>query len=153
MDIWGWAADNSFNLISAVGVIISLLFTAASLRSYTKTKQIANLLTITANHREIWKDFLENPKLARVCDPHADFSKAPITNEEQMFVALVIQHLNSVYYAISDQLVTKYNGLRYDTEQFFSLPIPRSVWEKIMQFQNTDFVEFVEKCRWGGRSL
>jgi len=144
MDFWGWAADNSFNLISAVGVIIGLLFTATSLRSYTKTKQIANLLTITANHREIWKDFLENPKLTRVRDPHADFSKAPITNEERVFVALVIQHLNSVYYAISDQLVIQYHGLRQDIGQFFSLPIPRGVWDQIKPFQNTDFVRFVE---------
>jgi hypothetical protein len=144
MDFWGWLADNSFNLISAIGVISGLCFTAASLRSDTKTKQIANLLTITANHREIWKDFIENPKLVRVRDPDANVSKEPITNDERVFVALVIQHLNSVYYAISDQLVIKYRGLSQDIKQFLSLPIPRSVWESVKPFQNDDFVEFVE---------
>jgi hypothetical protein len=32
-----------------------------------------------------------------------------------------IQHINSVYYAMSDQLVVKYEGLRLDIAHFFSI--------------------------------
>jgi hypothetical protein len=141
-----WVLQHWFDLMETIGVVGGLCFTYTSLRSDTKTRQIANLLTITANHREIWKDFLENPKLARVRNPAADISKQPITDDERVFVTMVIQHLNSVYYAISDQLMIKYGGLRQDIEEFLSLPIPRSVWGEIKQFQNDDFVKFVENA-------
>src|SRR5271154_195741 len=98
MEIGGWASQNWFNLFSAIGIIAGLWFTAFSLRSETKTRRIANLLTITANHREIWKEFLNNPKLARVRDTAADIVKQPVTDEERLFVIMVILHISSSYY-------------------------------------------------------
>ena len=147
MGIGEWILQNWFNLFSAIGIIAGLWFTAFSLRSETKTRRVANLLTITANHREIWKEFLNNPKLARVRDAAADTAKQPVTDAERVFVNLVIQHINSVYYAMSDQLVVKYEGLRRDIAQFFSLPIPQAVWERMKVFQNDALVQFIEECR------
>jgi hypothetical protein len=118
-----------------------------SLRSETKTRRIANLLTITANHREIWKEFLNNPKLARVRDVAADIVKQPVTDEERLFVIMVILHISSAYYAMKDGLVVKLEGLRGDVAQILARPVPNAVWEKIKQFQNDDFVAFVESCR------
>jgi hypothetical protein len=147
MEIGEWVSQNWYYLLSTVGIIGSLCFTAIAFRSETKTRRIANLLTITANHREIWKEFLNNPKLARVRDADADMVKQPVTDSERVFVTLVILHMSSVFHAMSDQLVVKVEGLRRDIAQFFSLPIPREVWEKIKVFQNDDFVAFVEACR------
>ncbi len=147
MGIGEWTLQNWFNLFSAVGIIAGLWFTAFSLRSETKTRRIANLLTITANHREIWKEFLNNPKLARVRDAVADTTKQPVTDAERVFVTFVIFQMSSVFYAMSDQLVVKVEGLRRDIAQFLSLPIPREVWEKIKVLQNDDFVVFVDSCR------
>jgi hypothetical protein len=147
MGIGEWILQNWFNLFSAIGIIAGLWFTAFSLRSETKTRRVANLLTITANHREIWKEFLNNQKLARVRDAAADMAKQPVTDAERVFVNLVIQHINSVYYATSDQLVVKYEGLRRDIAQFFSLPIPQAVWDRIKVFQNGALVRFIEECR------
>jgi hypothetical protein len=147
MELGGWVSQNWFNLFSAIGISAGLWFTAFSLRSETTTRRVANLLTITANHREIWKEFLNNPKLARVRDAAADTAKQPVTDAERVFVNLVIQHINSVYYAMSDQLVVKYEGLRRDIAQFFSLPIPKSVWERMKVFQNDALVRFIEECR------
>lgn len=147
MGILRWLADNSFNLLSAIGVIGGLCFTAVSLRSETKTRRVANLLTITANHREIWKVFLTDEKLVRVTDALADTTKQPITEVERAFVTFVIMHMSSVFYAMSDQLVVKVEGLRRDIAQFFSLPIPREVWDKIKVLQNDEFAAFVESCR------
>ena len=144
MEIWGWASQNWFNLFSVIGIIAGLGFTAFSLRSETKTRRIANLLTITGNHREIWKEFLNNPKLARVRDAVADTTKQPVTDAEEIFVALVIAHTNSVYYAISDKLIIEYDGLRRDVAGFFSLPIPKAVWHKTKPLQNQDFAAFIE---------
>ena len=147
MEIGDWVAANLFNLLSAVGVIGSLWFTAISLRSETKTRRVANLLTITASHREIWSEFLKNEKLARVRDANANLLKQPVTDAERVFVTFVILHMSSVFHAMSDQLVVKVEGFRRDIAQFFSLPVPRDVWEKSKVLQNDDFVAFVESCR------
>ena len=147
MEIGDWVAANLFNLLSAVGVIGSLWFTAISLRSETKTRRVANLLTITASHREIWSEFLKNEKLARVRDANANILKQPVTDAERVFVTFVILHMSSVFHAMSDQLVVKVEGFRRDIAQFFSLPVPRDVWEKGKVLQNDDFVVFVESCR------
>ncbi len=147
MEIGDWVAANLFNLLSAVGVIGSLWFTAISLRSETKTRRVANLLTITASHREIWSEFLKNEKLARVRDANANILKQPVTDAERVFVTFVILHMSSVFHAMSDQLVVKVEGFRRDIAQFFSLPVPRDVWEKSKVLQNDDFVAFVESCR------
>ena len=147
MEIGDWVAANLFNLLSAIGVIGSLWFTAVSLRSETKTRRVANLLTITASHREIWSEFLKNEKLARVRDANANILKQPVTDAERVFVTFVILHMGSVFHAMSDQLVVKVEGFRRDIAQFFSLPVPRDVWEKSKVLQNDDFVAFVESCR------
>jgi hypothetical protein len=85
--------------------------------------------------------------LARVRDASADTTKQPVTAAERVFVIFVIFHMSSVFYAMSNQLVVKVEGLRRDIAQFFSLPIPRDVWEKVKVLQNDDFVAFVESCR------
>jgi hypothetical protein len=141
-----WLLQNWFNLISVAGIIGGLYFTAFSLRSETKTRRIANLLTITANHREIWKEFANNPQFKRVLDASTNLVKQPVTADEEIFVNLVLLHVSSVYYAMKDQLVVKLEGLRRDVSQFLALPIPRAIWQKSKLVQNDDFVAFVESC-------
>jgi len=147
MGIGEWFSQNWFNLFSAVGIIAGLAFTAFSLRSEAKTRRVAHLLTITANHRELWKELLNNPKLARVLNASADLGKRPVTPSEEVFVNLVFLHTSSVYYAMKDELVVKLEGLRRDISQFLSLPIPKAIWDKAKMVQNDDFVAFVESCR------
>lgn len=142
-----WLAEHWFDLLQTAGIIGSFWLAIIALRSEAKTRRVANLLTITANHREIWKEFLDNPKLARVRDAAADTAKQPVTDAERLFVTFVILHISSVHHAMKDQLVVKLEGLRRDAAQFFSLPIPREIWEKIKFVQNDDFVAFVESCR------
>ena len=123
-----WLAHNWFDLLSTVGIVGSLWFTAVSLRSDTKTRRTANLLVITANHREIWKEISSNPALARVEDPMADAVKQPVSRAEEAFVYQMIAHLSSVYESLKDDLLIKQEGLRRDVKEFFSLPVPKAVW-------------------------
>ena len=141
-----WVAEHWFDLLSAVGIIGGLLFTAVSLRSETKTRRIENLLTLTENHRELWSRLFEDHNLDRVMDAAPDLSKRPLSREESIFVNLVIQHLNGAYEALKTGLTIKPEGLREDVGEFFLLPIPRMIWERIKGLQNDDFVEFVEEC-------
>lgn len=149
METWHWSAGIWFDFMETVGIVGSLIFTAISLRSEVKTQRIANLFAVTANHLEVWKIFLNNEKMARVFDETPDLVKHPVTPMEETFVALVIAHVSSVYYAVDHQLIVNPNGLRHDVGQFLSLPVPQAVWEKIKAVQNDDFAAFVESCRQG----
>jgi hypothetical protein len=139
-----WISQNWFNLFSSAGIIGGLWFTAVSLRSETKTRRIANLLTITANYREVWKEFFHSPELARVIDPSADVAKQPVTSAEEFFVHIIISHISSVYEALKGELLTQQEGLRRDVKSFFSLPVPKAVWTKTKLLQNQDFAAFIE---------
>lgn len=131
--------------IATLGVIASLLFTAHTVRSETKTRRISNLIQITSNHREIWLAYLTNPKLSRIKENAPDVIKQPITDAERIFVTEVILHVNSVFYTNRSRLVTEYDeSLRRDIADFFRLPIPKSVWGISKEFQNATFVKFME---------
>ena len=141
-----WVSQNWFNLFGAGG-IAGVWFAAYSIHEEAKARRNANLLTITANRNELWREFLMNDKLARVRDATADTVKKPVTDVEHVFVTSVILHTSSVYYTMNDQMVVRLEGLRKDVAQFLSLPIPNAVWERIKIFQNKEFVVFMESCR------
>jgi hypothetical protein len=142
-----WLAENWITYLNALGVVGGLFFTGYSLHSETKTRKIANLLTLTQSHRDVWKEVLHEPKLARVLSLRADTRRDPITREEEVFVTLVVQHLGSVFSAMRDDLTIDPEGLRRDVWQFFSLPVPQAVWDRLKILQDDDFVAFVEACR------
>jgi hypothetical protein len=145
---WGtltqWLTENWFNLLSTVGIVGSLWFTAVSLRSETKTRRVSNLFTVTRNYFEIRKEFLRYPELARVTDPTADVIKQPVTLLEESFVNLVIIHTSSVFETLKDGLIIKQEGLRRDVKMFFSLPVPKAVWQRTKLLQNQDFAAFID---------
>jgi hypothetical protein len=142
-----WLVQNWFNVLSAIGIIASLLFTAVSVRAATKTQRITNLLALTQNHRELWSPLIYHADLKRVFDPSADLSNHAVTHEETVFVTMAVQHLHSAYQALQNGLVTKPEGVRRDIRQFFSLAIPQTVWRDIKTLHNDDFVRFVEECQ------
>ena len=49
-----WILQNWFNVLSAIGIVASLMFTAVSVRAGTETQRISNLLLLTQNHRKLW---------------------------------------------------------------------------------------------------
>jgi len=142
----GWFVQNWFTVLSAAGIIGTLLFGAKSVRDQTKTGRIANLLTLTQSHRELWSQLFSYPALARILDKAVDLEKQPIALDEKIFVNEVILHLNSAFQAMKSGLVIKPEAVREDVGQFFSLPIPHTIWEKSKKLQNDDFVEFVESA-------
>ena len=146
MGIGKWFSQNWFDLFSAAGIIGGLLFTAVSLRSEAKTRRIANLLTVTANYREIWKEYYANPQLGRVLDVSANVTEKPVTPEEELFVGQIIFHISNVFYALKDDLFVAQDGSRRDIAQFFSLPVPKAVWAKTKLLQNQDFAAYIDSA-------
>jgi hypothetical protein len=146
-----WFIEHWFEIVTSVCGIGGLWFSAFSIRKNAqaqaeeaKARRISNLLAITANHREVWKDFHRSPALARVIDPAADVIKQPVTPAEEFFMNTIISNTLSVYEALKDELVTKQEGLRRDVKSFFSLPVPKAVWIKTKLLQNQDFAAFIE---------
>jgi hypothetical protein len=66
--------------------------------------------------------------------------------DEELFVNFLILLLNASFHAMKNGVLTASEGLRKDVRRFFSLPLPRVVWEKMKPFQDTSFVTFVESC-------
>src|SRR5882762_3069522 len=104
MEILSWVAHNWFELTSFLlggGVI----FAGLSSRAETKSRRVTNQLLITQNHRELWSLYLRTPEVARVLNPSADVSHEPVTQQEEVFVVMLIQHMNSSYQAVqTDQI-------------------------------------------------
>jgi hypothetical protein len=146
MGVFNWLTQNWFVLLQSAGIIGSLLFTGIALYSDTKSRRVSNLVALTRQHRDIWTDFSKRPELARVLDANAKISATPVSSDEEIFVTVLVLHLNTVYHAKHDGLVLNPEGLREDIHAFFSLPIPSAVWAKIKSLQDHEFVNFVETC-------
>lgn len=144
--MFAWLGDNWFVLLQGAGIIGSLLYTGISLRIDTKVRRVNNQFVIAEQHRAIWTQFYRWPELARILNAASDVTHSPITDDEDLFVTLVILHLNSVYYAMKDGMFLKPEGLRKDVASFFSLPIPRAIWERMKSLQDREFVKFVDAC-------
>lgn len=142
-----WFAESWFVLLQSVGIIGSLVFTGLTLRHDIRTRRITNLITITQQHREIWTKLYDRPELARVTKLSVDLQATPMTTAEELFVHLLILHLNCSYHALKDKLFIKPEGLQKDLDRFFSCTIPKLVWERTKGLHDSDFVEFVEKNR------
>jgi hypothetical protein len=153
MGIVGWLQLHWLDFLQSVGIIGGLLFTAVSIRTDSKVQRISNLRSFTKEHREIWTRLYDQPKLARIIQPHPDLDKRPVTHDEEMFVNFVILHLSDFQETLKQGLLFAPEGLQKDVRDFFSLPIPHTVWEKLKPLQDQDFVAFVEKCRRGGQTF
>lgn len=146
MGIGEWLAQNWFDLITNIGTIGGLFFAAFSIYEDVKARRVANLLTLTQNHRELMKVFYRDTDLARVLDASASVSKQPITLAENAYVTVMIQHLSGVYRAMRTDLTIKPEAMRLDVRAFFLLPLPKTVWERTKEFQDRDFAAFVDSC-------
>lgn len=133
-------------LIQTGAVVAGFLLMGFALLLEARARRVANLIQLTEQHRDLWERMYSQPELARILDPEADLAKLAVTAEEEMFVVFIILHLSSTYYAIRSGFFQKPHGLRKDIERFFSLPIPRAVWEKVRILQDAPFVKFVDQC-------
>lgn len=142
-----WFTDHWFDLLQTIGIVGSLLFSAYTTRRDEESRRIANLISINQEHRQIWKELYAHPELSRVTAKNVDLISAPVTDQEEVLVNSLIIHLDTVHRAIRSGLYVKIEGLQADIRDFFSLPIPKAVWNKVKPFQNADFVHYIEAAR------
>lgn len=146
MGALSWITEHWFDLLQTVGIVGGLVFTAYTTHKDEKARRIGNLIAIAGQNQEIWKAVYDRPKLSRVLERDVNLRKQSISDEEGLFVKMLILHLDTVYRAMRAGMFVNLEGLRKDIKEFFSWPIPKAIWEKIKPFQNEDFVRFVEAC-------
>ena len=146
--------DGNFNLIQSVGIIgglmtasIALFANAAASNRDAKAKERDNILTLSEHHRNLWwGEISKNQKLLRIFQTDVDVLKEPATLLEEVYLnETFAQYLTGWRIAKAEGLTTL-NELAIDVKWFFSLPLPRVVWEKSKKYRNRRFVQFVKEA-------
>jgi len=144
MGVIYWFREHWFDLLQTVGITGSLLLAAYTTWKDAQARRIGNSIAINGQYRMIWKDIYEHPVLARVLEKDADVVETPVSTGEELFVTTIIAHLSTVFRAMKHGEFVKLEGLQNDVREFFALPIPKAVWEKLKPFQDANFAKFIE---------
>lgn len=131
----------SIDLIQSLAIVGTLLITYFQLRDTNRSNRAVVSLQVTASHREIWSMLFTNRELGRVVDEHPDLAERPVTQLEEYFVIMVINHMSAAYDAYKQGMFRLYEA---DLRDFFALPIPRHVWDEVRQYQGPELVEFID---------
>ena len=94
------------------------------------------LIELTEQHRRIWHHLIHDHSLARILDLDIDVVETPASPSEKMLVKFVILHVHTTLEAIRTGLIAKSENLEADIGEFFSLPIPNSIWNEVGSYQN-----------------
>jgi hypothetical protein len=141
-----WLHDNWFSFLQSVGIAGSLVFTAISVRQNSKDRDTKDLLTLAALHRDLWGDLNRRPELQRIREREVDFVAKPMTSSEAEFLNLAIVHFYTGWLLAKRGAWPSLRALTPDVQGFFSLPIPKTVWQATRETRDPKFVKFVEKC-------
>jgi hypothetical protein len=142
---WNWVQTHWLDTLQSLGIVAGLSFTGLSSFREHRSRRIQNLLSINSNHRQIWMQVFTHPQLFRVLSPKADVRRKPVTPTEGIFVNLIILHLTTVFAAMRSGLLKKPQGTDADLKEFFSLPIPRQVWQDTLKYRDKDTRRYVER--------
>ena len=145
MGILGWIQEHGFVFLQAVSTLVGFFIAAYTIRTNTVERKIGNLFELTKAHREIWSRLYERKEFARVLMESVNLRKEPMTVEEELFIHTLLLHLRTAFKARALGMQFDDDAVAADIRQFFNRPIPRSVWERSKDFQDADFVAFVER--------
>lgn len=142
--IFQWLAQHWFQAAETLGVVSSVLFASFSLRETHRTQKISNLFTLTHFHHELYGQLFDRPELRRVFRDDIDLVKHPITEDERLFMTLVILHADLALEAMHLRAIIPIEGLDRDLAALFRKPIPKSVWAELRPFQNRRLVNLID---------
>jgi hypothetical protein len=153
MDLFAPGGESPSSLLQNIGIIGSLVLGAfssflatLSFRATLRASQADTLLKLTSAHREIWQTALTNPELHRVRSLAVDLEKEPPTESERRFVGFVLLHLNAAFHAARQRTFIPQEHLATDVAEFFSRPIPATVYRDQRRLLDAPFRDFVDDC-------
>jgi hypothetical protein len=143
---FSWVQGNWSSFVGAVGIIGSLLFTAAYFREDCRNRLVTNLMAIEDRHRQFWSLAQQRKDLKRIFSHETGALEKPLTNEEDIFMRRVILHFETGWRLEKVLNRGEMSLLFRDVRDFFALPLPRAAWEKYKKFNNREFVRFMERA-------
>lgn len=141
-----WFRDNWFALVQGVGIVAGLVFGAVTLRRDLRARRVGDLLALTQQHRELWSEVHRRPELARIMDPDADLVARPLTVAEERMVNLILVHFQTGWELARSGTFNTPENMAADVRGFFTLPLPRKVWQATKATRDPAFVRFVADC-------
>jgi hypothetical protein len=146
MAIQGWLGEHWFDVLQTASILAGFFTAAYTMRTNTSERKIGNLFALTTSHREIWSKLYEQKELSRVLSPSVNLRQHPVTLEEELFVHILILHVRTAFKARELGMQFDDDAVAADIRQFFNRPIPLAVWERSKVFQDSEFVDFVDRC-------
>lgn len=140
-----WLAQHWFEAVQTGGIFAGLIYTAVSLRKNQQAQRITNLFALTRYQRELYGGLFNRPELRRIFHDDVDLTHHPVTEDERLFLTMVILHLNLALAAKRMNAIVPIEGLEHDLAEMFSKPIPRAVWKEIRSVQNRDVKELLDR--------
>jgi predicted HAD superfamily phosphohydrolase len=140
-----WLAQHWFEAVQTGGIFAGLIYTAVSLRKNQQAQRITNLFALTRYQRELYSGLFNRPELRRIFHDEVDLASHPVTEDERLFLTMVILHLNLALAAMRMNAIVPIEGLERDLAEMFSKPIPRAVWKEIRSVQNRDVKELLDR--------
>ena len=131
-----------FQAVQTVGIIGSLLLSALAFRGAGRATRVANLFTLTAAHRDIWRRLDKDSALEYILDEGAD--PELLTSAQRRFLAELILHISSSFEASRLDALVPLEGLRRDVRSLMALPAPQAAWAELRHLQNREFRDFVD---------
>ena len=139
-----WLDQNWFNLAQTLGIVGGGVVATLTLRRELRARRMGDYLTMVSQHRDLWSEVHRRPDLARLFEAEIDLVAAPITVAEEEYLNLVIDHFHTGWLLATNRIVLKAEVLAADAREFFSLPLPRRIWDKTRRERDPLFVQFVE---------
>ena len=147
MDAFGiWIQANWFSFLQGVAIVCGLFFTALASIREARSRHIANILSLSGLHRELWAEVHRRPDLQRIVQETADLVQHPISLAEEEFLNLVLVHFYTGWQLARLGTGVSMDVLQKDVQSFFARPIPRAIWQKTKGERDVRFVRFIEKC-------
>ena len=140
-----WLSQHWLEASQTGGIVAGLVFTALSLRDTRKAQKITNLFTLTHYHHELYRQLFDRPELRRIFRPDADLLRHPVTDDERLFLTLLVLHLTLAMEAMRLRAIVPIEGLERDLAELFNKPIPRAVWRELRPVQNQDVVKMIDR--------
>lgn len=139
-DLWNFIVQT----LGVGGALIGVFLIWHQMQLSVKIQKVTNLHNLKEAHRSIWSLMMGKAELQRLMDEKACPKPSEITLEERIFVGFVILQLQTCYRFSQESLLINIGKLTDDVNSFFSLPVPRIVWDEKKRFHDPDFVNFVE---------
>ncbi len=140
-------AYSYLELLQAISIIAGLLFTAVTIIRNTKARKASNLIALNNSQRHVWSNILKSGHEKRILSREADIKNKSVTPEEKVLIVSAILHLYTVFQVEKLGQLSDVDGMEKDIQHFFQNPLVAEVWQKNKEFQNRDFVKYVEGLR------